>query len=198
MTYFYFNNVLTVSQNCGIVAIAVLFFLSVSTAYADEVTLVLTIDDFTIDDLGRPYGVTTDSNDRIIVATSSERVIYVFDEDGDLKLEITNGTNKPSVWDKPHVVTTDSNDRIIVADLGTDVISVFDSTGVFDFEFTISITGFKNVSGVATDSNDRIIVTDSGNDAFYVFDSTGNEVFTFDNDDDAICIIIKYNNYSIL
>ncbi len=140
-----------------------------------------------------PYDVTTDSNDRIIVAERNNNRIQVFDstdtfqfmfgfgvDTGAAAFEVCTSTCQAGIsgsgqgqFSNLRGVTTDSNDRIIVSDFGNHRIQVFDSTGAFDFEFDSSGSSagqFNRPIDVTTDSNDRIIVADTSNDRMQVFE----------------------------
>jgi len=123
-----------------------------------------------------PFGITTDSNDRIIVSDTNNHRIQVFDSTGAPQFEFGSLGSAPGQFDFPSGVTTDSNDRIIVADTLNNRIQVFDSTGAPQFEFGSAGSGpgqFNFPNGVTTNSNDRIIVADTNNHRIQVFDSAG-------------------------
>ena len=133
-----------------------------------------------------PRGVTTNSDDRIIVSDSNNNRIQVFDSSGNFVMSITDADGIGGTFDLPQGITTDSADRIIVSDTRNNRIQVFDSSG----NFVMSITDadgigdtFNQPIGVTSDSADRIIVSDTLNNRIQVFDSSGNFVMSITDAD---------------
>jgi len=147
-----------------------------------------------------PFGVATDSSDRIIVVDGNNNRIQVFDSTGAFKFEFGSSGSGPGQFSFHTGVATDRSDRIIVTDGSNHRIQVFEETSstctsgiseptnipgtsiCFLFEFGSLGSGpgqFNFPAGVATDSSDRIIVTDVNNHRIEVFDSTGAFKFEF-------------------
>jgi len=120
-----------------------------------------------------PFGVTVDSNNRIIVTDITLDIVQIFDSTGSF-LGIFDGTaGGGAQFSFPRGVTVDSNDRIIVSDSALDIVQIFDSTGVFLFSFDGTAGGgtqFSTPFGVTVDSNDRIIVSDTTLNIVQIFE----------------------------
>jgi len=134
------------------------------------------------------HGITTDSNDRIIVTDSVNHRIQIFDDQGNLIKKFGSEGDGEGEFTNPTDVATDSNDRIIVvnSENAFSRIQIFDDQGNFIQEFgsetcqhvtclddPLGDDQFGEPQGITTDSNNRIIVADTLNSRIQIFDDQG-------------------------
>jgi len=123
----------------------------------------------------RPYGVTTDSRGRIIVADPGAMAVHIFDFDKK-KYHCLKG-GKGEDLQSPIGVAVDAQDNIYVTDSVSGKIFVFDAEGRFR-RFVGSVSKsegfFKRATGIAIDSQQReLYVTDTLRDKIFVMDLEG-------------------------
>ncbi len=148
----------------------------------------------------RPYGITVDHSNNILVADLFNNRIQVFDSSGNLLFKFGNscsidtgrlcvdpdGSGPLELGDgqfyNPCGVVVNDSGNIIVLEFQNRRVQVFDSSGRFLFKFGESGSGegqFDLPTGITLDNEDNIIVTDSGNNRIQVFDSSGNYLYQF-------------------
>jgi sugar lactone lactonase YvrE len=126
--------------------------------------------------LRSPIGVTTDSQDRIIVADQANNRIQIFDSAGEYVAHFgTLGTGDGELnW--PFGVAVDADDEIVVADAGNNRVQIFDSSGRYLRQFGSLGVGDGEMNypfHVAVDRRNNVVVADSGNDRVQVFQADG-------------------------
>ena len=129
-----------------------------------------------------PFGVATDSQDRIITQDDGNHLVRVFDSNGVFQFMIGGFGIGPGQFQNPRDVETDSQDRIIVVDDGNYRIQIFDSEGNFIKAFGEFGTGpgqFVNPWAITVDSQDNILIADDQGNRILVFDSNGNFLYEF-------------------
>lgn len=124
----------------------------------------------------RPYSVTTDSRDRIILTDPGAMGVHVFDF-GQQRYKFISRREAKEPLLAPQCVAVDRQDNIYVTDSDAGKIFVFDANG--RFQRTIgSLKGgegfFKRPTGIAVDSDaQRIYVSDTWRNKIYVMDMQG-------------------------
>ena len=88
-----------------------------------------------IDALAEPWGLTVDSQDRIILAEAGAHMIRVYDSDGNEELYFGGYGTGDGKFNTPKDVAVDDNDNIYVADTLNHRIQVFDSGGTYVAQF---------------------------------------------------------------
>ncbi|MBI1749328.1 MAG: 6-bladed beta-propeller [Acidobacteria bacterium] len=119
--------------------------------------------------LKKPYGVAVDSQNRIFVADSARRVVFVFDL-ANKKVEY-RGHRSPAKLALPIGVAVDDKDRLFVSDSFLHQISCFDPQGVLLAVFGGS--QLERPGGIAVDSPRRKL---------YAADAKAHRVAVFDID----------------
>jgi len=125
------------------------------------------------DDIIKPYGVTVDSNGRVIVADTALKRIHIFDiarkkysyieEAGDTQFE------------SPIAAAVDAEDNIYITDSLNSRVYAFDRKGNFRFE----ITSLERPTGIAVDKKGkRLYVSDTKKDTVEVYDLNGKKIQT--------------------
>ena len=106
-----------------------------------------------LSDLQRPYYVTADHHDRIIVSDAALNCIKIFDSRGKMLLKF-HAANDPPL--QPHGVCIDAQNNIVVADQSNNMISLFSSDGQY----------IKNIArvddkpwGIAAHDNGSLAIT---------------------------------------
>lgn len=136
------------------------------------------IEDFEFSTLVFPYGVATDSRDRIIAADAKSRLIHVFDPRGEKYFTI-----KPpgdDIFVSPIGVALDSEDNIYVSDSYTGKIFIFDKSGKFKGKIGKVEGLFKRPTGIAINKNlGWLYVVDTLENEIVVLDLEGREKFRF-------------------
>jgi len=128
-----------------------------------------------------PYGVVSDSKDRIIVTDPAAGGIHIFDF-AQQKYKFISRLKEKDGLDKPQCVAVDAADKIYATDSESGKIFVFDPSGKFD-RVIGSLKGgegyFKRPTGIAVDSvAQRIYVTDTLRNQIFVLDMQGNVLQT--------------------
>jgi DNA-binding beta-propeller fold protein YncE len=122
-----------------------------------------------------PYGVVTDSRDRIIVTDPGAAGIHIFDFTQH-KYKFISRHKETDGLESPQCVAVDAADNIYVTDSYSGKIFVFDSDGKFQ-RVIGSVKGegyFKRSTGIAVDSQaQRIYVTDTLRHRIFVLDMQG-------------------------
>lgn len=126
-------------------------------------------------DLGSPYGLSIDSNQRLII--SCLKTVRIFDQSGQLIKNLTN-TKITEVAS----VACPLNGNLLLGNQSDPKILVFDSG--FDFLFEIGSRGskdgeFRDWMQLTTDHYDRIVVADMNNSRLQFFDSDGTHLGCF-------------------
>jgi len=129
----------------------------------------------------RPYGITTDSRGRIIVADPGARIVHVFDF-ARKKYHCLQG-GKGEDLQSPIGVAVDAQDNVYVTDSISGKIFVFDADGKFR-RFVGSVSKsegfFKRATGIAIDQQQgELFVTDTLRDKIFVMDLEGHVLREF-------------------
>ncbi len=129
--------------------------------------------------LVRPYGVTTDSQGRILVTDPGALLVHIFDFSRQRYSKLEGGKEP---FRSPIGIAVDAKDNIYVTDSEVGKVFVFDARGKFR-RFIGDIKGeayFKRPTGIAVDSaHDRIYITDTLRHAVFVCDLAGNVLRRF-------------------
>jgi DNA-binding beta-propeller fold protein YncE len=100
-------------------------------------------------DLIAPYGITTDSRGRLIVADPKGAAVHVYDTASKKYIKITAPKNEAFV--SIVAVAVDGDDNIYVADTSTGKVFVFKPDGKFDHLIGADEGQFNRPSGIAID-----------------------------------------------
>src|SRR5208283_2326204 len=120
----------------------------------------------------RPYGITTDSRGRIIVADPGAMAVHIFDFDKKKYHRLEGGKGEDFL--SPIGVAVDAQDNIYVTDSLSGKVFVFDADGKFR-RFVGSVAKnegfFKRATGIAIDQKQgELFVTDTLRDKIFVMD----------------------------
>ncbi len=125
-----------------------------------------------------PYGVTTDSQNHIIVVDSRSRLIHVFDERGKKYFSIKQP--KGEMFVSPIGVAVDAADNIYVSDSYTGKILVFDKSGKFVKRLGPDEGQFDRPTGIAIDkTRGHLYVVETRKGEVDVLNLNGAELFKF-------------------
>ena len=125
------------------------------------------------DDIIKPYGITVDSNGRIIVADTALKRVHIFDEAKKKYSYIEEAGDAP--LQSPIAVAVDGEDNIYVTDSLNARVYAFNRKGNFLFE----ITGLGRPTGIAVDKKaGRLYVSDTQRHVVEVYDLKGNKIKT--------------------
>jgi len=157
---------------------------SFSNSYAETITFVSSFDGSDGGTLFQfPFGVTVDSNNRIIVTDLGSDSVQIFESDETFVTSFDGRFGAGTQFMNPTEIIVDNNDNIIVSDNTLDLVQIFDSNGMFLTSFDGSEgdgTAFQNPAGLAVDSNHRIIVVDTTIDVVQIYNSDGTFLTSFD------------------
>ena len=129
----------------------------------------------TIRNLQSPWGIATDSKERIVVAESSANCISILTQQGHKILSFGSKGTDNGQFNSPHGITVDSNDNIFVVNKDNHRIQKFTSAGKF-----IASTGSKGINplqfsdpvGIAFNSkNGKIYVCDQSNQRIQILNT---------------------------
>jgi len=131
--------------------------------------------------LVRPYSLTTDSRERIILTDPGMSGVHIFDFAQQKYKFITHLDGKVEMH-APMCVAVDKQDNLYVTDSDAGMIFVFGANGRFQ-RVIGSLRGgegiFKRPTGIAVDSDaQRIFVSDTWRSKIYVLDMQGSVVQT--------------------
>ena len=122
--------------------------------------------------LGKPYDVTVNTNNQLLVADMDHHCIYTFTLDGNYVSKFaTRGSDKGQLHN-PRSVTIDLYGFILVADTGNNRVSIFNKDGKFIHCFGSHGYGdgkFNNPYGIAISPNGNIYVSDIDNNRVQIF-----------------------------
>ena len=122
--------------------------------------------------LGRPYDVTVNTNNQLLVADVNHHCIYTFTLDGNYVSKFaTRGSDKGQL-DNPYSLSTDLYGFIVVADSGNNRVSIFNKDGKFIHCFGSygSDDGkFNHPCGIAISPNGNIYISDDNNKRVQIF-----------------------------
>lgn len=126
--------------------------------------------------LVRPYSLTSDSRERIILTDPGAPGVHIFDF-AQQKYKFLSHLDGKDEMRAPMCVTVDKQDNIYVTDSEAGKIFVFGANGKFQ-RVIGSLRGgegfFKRPTGIAVDSDaQRIFVSDTWRDKIYVLDMQG-------------------------
>jgi len=129
----------------------------------------------------RPYGITTDSRGRIIVADPGAMAVHIFDFDKKKYHRLEGGKGEDLL--SPIGVAVDAQDNIYVTDSLRGKIFVFDADGRFR-RFVGSVAKnegfFKRATGIAIDQQQgELFVSDTLRDKIFVMDLQGHVLREF-------------------
>jgi len=117
--------------------------------------------------LFRAIGVTTDSRNRVIVTSQTNRTVYVIDRDRKQVLRLHGSQATP--FRSPMGIVTDDKDNIYVADSQLKSILRFSPEGMPNASFG-QVDGLDNPSYLAVDTGRRrLYVTDTHNHQVFVY-----------------------------
>ncbi|MGA6985429.1 MAG: 6-bladed beta-propeller [Terriglobales bacterium] len=128
-----------------------------------------------------PYGVVSDSKDRIIVTDPAAGGIHIFDF-AQHNYKFISRKKEEDGLNTPQCVAVDASDNIYATDSESGKIFVFEPSGKFQ-RVIGSLKGgegfFKRPTGIAVDSEaQRIYVTDTLRNKIFVLDMQGNVLQT--------------------
>ena len=125
-----------------------------------------------------PYGVTTDSRNRIIVADSKSRLIHVFDPEQKKYFNIKQPKGETFV--SLVGLAVDREDNIYVSDSYTGKIHIFDKSGKFVRRLGPDEGQFDRPTGIAIDKDHgRLYVVETRKGRVEVLNLLGQELFKF-------------------
>ncbi|KAG8545334.1 hypothetical protein GDO81_021069 [Engystomops pustulosus] len=122
-------------------------------------------------------GISTTSNNRIVVADSNNQCIQVFSNEGQFKLRFGVRGRSPGQLQRPTGVAVDMNGDIIVADYDNRWVSIFSPEG--KFKNKVGVGRLMGPKGVAVDRNGHLIVVDNKSCCIFIFQSNGKLVGRF-------------------
>lgn len=125
----------------------------------------------------RPYSITTDSKERIIVTDPGAHGVHIFDFAKQKYKFLSRWDTGRDPLVSPQCVTVDAQDKIYVTDSDSGKIFVFDPNGKFERTIGSLKYGegyFKRPTGIAVDSAaQRIYVSDTLRNQIFVMDLKG-------------------------
>ncbi|MBI5642405.1 MAG: 6-bladed beta-propeller [Deltaproteobacteria bacterium] len=125
------------------------------------------------DDIIKPYGISTDSGGRILVADTAFKRIHIYDVKNNKYSYIEEAGD--AALDSPIALAVDGEDNIYVTDSVANNVCVFNSKGRFLFSFN----GGKRPTGIAINKADKLVyVSDTGKHEINVYDLKGKRVNT--------------------
>jgi len=125
-----------------------------------------------------PYGITTDSQGRLIVVDSKSRLVHVFDKRG--KKYFSINAPKGERFISPIGVAVDAADNIFVSDSYTGKILVFDRAGKFVKRLGPDEGQFDRPTGITIDkARGRLYVVETRKGEINVLNLNGAELFKF-------------------
>ena len=125
-----------------------------------------------------PYGITTDSQNHLIVVDSRSHLIHVFDERG--KKYFSIHAPKGEVFVSPIGVAVDAADNIYISDSYTGKILVFDQKAKFLKRLGPDEGQFDRPTGIAIDkAHSRLFVVETRKGEVDVLNLNGAELFKF-------------------
>ncbi|MFN0729988.1 virginiamycin B lyase family protein [Polaribacter gochangensis] len=142
--------------------------LTTGTYYVEQTSSLLTIETLG-SNFSQPFGLTVQSDGKILVADTNNNVIKRMDADG------TNIQILGSGFNKPRGVALQSDGKILVADAGNNSIKRMDADG--SNIVTLNST-FNQPHGLAVQSDGKILVADSYNSAIKRMDADGFNIVT--------------------
>ena len=122
--------------------------------------------------LSRPYDVTVNTNNQLLVADSRHHCIYTFTLDGNYVSKFATEGSARGQLSSPCSLTTDLYGFILVAEYGNHRVSIFNKDGKFIHCFGSmgSDDGkFQYPYGIALSPNGNIYVTDRNNKRVQIF-----------------------------
>ncbi len=123
----------------------------------------------------KPYGVTTDSRQRVIVTDPAGHTVHVLDLKAKDSFRIVGGENRR--LQTPVGVVVDSKDNIYVSDQELGMVLVYDADGNF-LRYIGDYKGenfYQRPSGIAIDNRaGRLYLLDTPRNFLYVLDLQGN------------------------
>lgn len=122
-------------------------------------------------------GISTSSNNRIVVADSNNQCIQVFSNEGQFKLRFGVRGRSPGQLQRPTGVAVDLNGDIIVADYDNRWVSIFSPEG--KFKNKVGVGRLMGPKGVTVDRNGHLIVVDNKSCCIFIFQSNGKLVGKF-------------------
>jgi len=139
-----------------------------STYYIEQTSPLLTIKTLG-SNFSQPFGITLQSDGKILVADTNNNVIKRMDADG------TNIQILGSGFNKPRGVALQSDGKILVADAGNNAIKRMDADG--SNIVTLNST-FNQPHGLAVQSDGKILVADSYNSLIKRMNADGSNIVT--------------------
>ena len=122
--------------------------------------------------LGKPYDVTVNTNNQLLVADYSHHCIYTFTLDGNYVSKFATEGSARGQLSNSISLTTDLYGFILVADTGNHRVSIFNKDGTFIHCFGSrgSDDGkFNDPRGIALSPNGNMYVTDTDNKRVQIF-----------------------------
>ena len=122
--------------------------------------------------LGRPYDVTVNTNNQLLVADFSDHCIYTFTLDGNYVSKFASCGSDRGQLKYLYSLTADLYGFILVADTDNDRVSIFNKDGKFIHCFGSSGSDdgkFNLPCGIAISPNGNIYVSDYGNKRVQIF-----------------------------
>ena len=122
--------------------------------------------------LGRPYDVTVNTNNQLLVADYQHHCIYTFTLDGNYVSKFATYGDARDQLKYPRSLITDLYGFILVADSGNSRVSIFNKDGKFIHCFGSNGSGdgkFSNLHGISLSRNGNIYVSDGLNKRVQIF-----------------------------
>ena len=122
--------------------------------------------------LGKPYDVTVNTNNQLLVADYTNHCIYTFTLDGNHVCKFATSGSARGQLSSPYSLTTDLYGFILVAEWGNHRVSIFNKDGKFIHCFGSSGSddgNFQYPRGIALSPNGNIYVTDRKNKRVQIF-----------------------------
>ena len=122
--------------------------------------------------LGKPYDVTVNTNNQLLVADFSHQCIYTFTLNGNYVSKFATQGSDRGQLSKPHGLTTDLYGFILVVDTGNHRVSIFNKDGKFIHCFGSRGSDDDKLNcpyGIAISPNGNIYVCDCNNKRVQIF-----------------------------
>ena len=120
--------------------------------------------------------LTCNSRGEILVCSSDDQHIYMYDQAGNLVQTFPNAQSNGVNLEHPHYITTNEHDDIIISDFSDNALVVLDHTGQHKFTYKgTQVEGgqLKCPSAVCCDSFNNILIADFMNDRIHLVSQSG-------------------------
>jgi DNA-binding beta-propeller fold protein YncE len=127
-----------------------------------------------------PRGLTLGLDGRVYVVDTGNKIVQVFEPDGEFVFRWGGGGDGPAQLEEPVGIDVGPGGSIFVADTWNRRVQVFDAQGAYLREWRVyGWDSERDYPYLAVDGNGYVYVTDPGGVRVLVFDSVGNYVLSF-------------------